>query len=504
MNAALNLDRPRIAVGSLTFEGNSFSPLLSGLDQFERCYLLEGEALFGGLAGTRDAMAGAMAALQDADMLPLIAADAGSGGRVTTEAYDALKSRLLNRLSAAQPVDGVYLALHGAMLTEDLDDAEADLLAAVRAVIGPDAVLAVSCDLHANITPAMIGAADILMGFKLYPHDDAYETGERACKILLRAVRKEIKPRSVLRKTAALFPVPAQITAEPFPLSELRTAALVAEQDPRVLALSYFPVHPWLDVPDTGFAAVAVTNDDAVLGGETAEHLCELAWARRHSIATPILKPEAAIEEASGSNGLVLLADVADCVGGGAPGTSAEVIDALLRQAPEAASAAVICAPGAVSAAQSAGVGAVANVALGQEGYGPVVTADAIVERLIDGHFTYAAGPLGGLPAQLGPSAVLRIGGLRVLATTYAAYEYGDEQFAAGGIDVQQCQFAVVKNPVNARLAIPNAAFIVLDTVGPTSPRLTDLQWQRLERPCFPMEDSPEPLWRFGPSNAQY
>jgi microcystin degradation protein MlrC len=179
------------------------------------------------------------------------------------------------------------------------------------------------------------------------------------------------------------------------------------------------------------------------------------------------------------------------------------VISALLRHAPEAVSAAVICAPSAVAAAQAAGAGSTVEVSLGEQGYGPVVCQQAAVERLIDGRFTYAAGPLGGVEAQLGPSAVLRIGNLQVLATTYPAYEYGDEQFVAGGIAVQQCDFAVVKNPVNARLAIANAGFIVLDTVGPTSPKLQDLPWRRLARPCFPMEDSAAALWRIGLAQPQ-
>jgi microcystin degradation protein MlrC len=119
-----------------------------------------------------------------------------------------------------------------------------------------------------------------------------------------------------------------------------------------------------------------------------------------------------------------------------------------------------------------------------------------LVEHLFDGRFTYSGGPLGGVAGSLGRSAVLRLGKLRVLATTHPAYEYGDEQFSAAGIDLQHCRFAVVKNPVNARLAIPNQAFLVLDTVGPTSPRLAELPWRRLNGPCFPMADAPAPLWR--------
>lgn len=488
--------RPRIAVGSLTFEGNSFSNVITDLDQFRRCYLLEGEEVLASLAGTRDAVAGAIRALQGAECVPLVAADAGAGGRVATAAYDDLKQRLLDHLHAAMPLDGVYLALHGAMITEDLDDAEGDLLAAVRRVVGADVVIAVSCDLHADITPAMTACANILVGYKLYPHDDAFEAGERAGRLLLDAARGLTRPRTHLAKIGALFPVPAQLTADPFPLSALRQSAEALERAGDVLAASYFPVHPWLDIPDAGFAAAVVSDNDPEGGERHARELCLMAWDRRHQLETPAVAPAEAIRTAPRGQGVVLLADVADCVGGGAPGTSAEAIEALWLHARNARSAAVIAAPAAVARAYQAGAGASVAVEIGERGYGPVVPVTALVERLLDGRFAYSGGPLGGVEANLGPSAVLRVGNLQILVTTHAAYEYGDEQFRAGGIDIQACDFAVVKNPVNARFAIPNAAFIVLDTVGPTTPRLAGLPWQRLTRPCFPMEDAPAPFWR--------
>lgn len=486
--------RPRIAIGSLTFEGNSFSSVLTGLDQFERCYLLEGQAIVDALGGTRDAVAGGLSALGEADVVPLVAADAGSGGRVEDAAYDVLKRRLLDRLRSAGPVDGVFLALHGAMITESLDDAEGDLLAAVRAVVGPQAIVAVSCDLHGDITDAMVAAADIVVGYKLYPHDDAFETGQNACRLLIDGVRGKTRPCTRLRKIAALFPVPGQVTAPPFPMAALHAAAAECEGRGEVLAASYFPVHPWLDIPGAGFAAVVVTDADPAAGDRVADQLCDMAWTRRHAITTPILSPAEAIATAPRGQGVVVLADVADCVGGGAPGTSAEVIDALMRHGGDATAAAVIAAPSAAALAIEAGVGTTRSFDIGEHGYGPVVTTPATVERIIDGRFTYAGGALGGVEAQLGPSALLRIGTLQVLVTTHPAYEYGDEQFRAAGVDIQTCDFVVVKNPVNARFAIPHAAFVVLDTVGPTTPRLASLPWQRLSRPCFPMEDGPDPF----------
>ncbi len=502
----------RIALASLTFEGNSFSPVVAGLVQFERCYLLRGQALVDALAGTRDAVAGALQALAGQALQPLLAADAGAGGRVSDACYATLKAEILQGLSSAAPVHGVMLALHGAMLTESLDDAEGDLLEAVRAAVGPRTPIAVSLDLHAQLTPRMVAAADVIVGFKAYPHDDAFETGQQAATLLLRTLRGEIRPAMALRRVAMLTPVTGQVTRPGWPMNAVQQGCRDLERSGLALAASFFGVQPWLDLPDTASSAVVVVDTAAqtsdqhktrALAASAAEALCLQAWALRHRFLHPLHSPAEAAAEAierlagqAAPRHPVLMADVADCVGGGAPGTSAAAAAGLLAAAPQLRTLAMVVAPAAVAAAQAAGAGAVVSVVVGDTAMPPRLPLQATVRRLADGHFRYTAGPLGGVAACMGPCAVLETGSLTLLAASHGVYEYGAEHYAAVGIDVADFDAVIVKNPVNARLAIPAANFLVLDTPGPTSPHLGALPWQRLGRPCFPLDDSDTPIWR--------
>ncbi|MBM3573317.1 MAG: M81 family metallopeptidase, partial [Alphaproteobacteria bacterium] len=427
-------------------------------------------------------------------------ANGGSGGRVAAATYQQLTGELLERLAAARPVDGVYLALHGAFIAVGLDDVEGDLLSAARAHLGPDVPISVSCDLHAHVTPAMMRLADILIGYQHYPHDDTYETGRRAAGLLIGKLAGKFRPIMRARRAPLLLPAQKQRTKGNGPMARAFARARAREATGEVLAASYFCVQPWLDLPQLGYTSVVVTDDDPDGADRVALDMTERAWADRHEFAVPTIAPADAIRQGlARSGGPIVLADPSDCVGGGASGDSAVALRALLEAGENVPAAMQIVDPQAVAASIAAGIGNSLQIALGNKldaVYGQPVMVKARVERLCDGHFTYAGGLMGGVTASMGASAVLAIGAIRVLATSQSAYEYGAEQFLAAGIDPSRFKFIVVKNPMNFQQAFADApAHFTLSTPGPTTPDLARITWRRLSRPCYPIDDGFAPVF---------
>jgi len=484
----------RIAIGALMQESNAFCPRPTELQDFRNKYLETGSAVIDRLAGTRTEMAGAIEVLREAghEIVPLIATHGGSGGMVTRDCHSYLRDRLLDTLDAAGPVDGVFLALHGAMCAEGVDDVEGDLLARVAGIIG-HVPIATSCDLHAHITPAMIGNCMILVGYKHYPHDDAPETAASAVRLLLETIAGRMTPIMTVAKAPMLFAPHLEHTFGSGPMVDLDRLARSMEEGP-VRAVSYFPVQPWLDVEDMGFAAVVVADADRTAAEAAARRLLHEAYVRRHAFDVTTVAVADAIRAALAlREGPAVLADTSDCVGGGATGDGTALLEGLLRNAPDALSLVHLVDPVVAEAAHAAGEGASLNTTIGNRldpSRGEPVPIAATVQRIFDGRFTYDGGFLGGVTASMGPSAVLAVGGIRILVASYPSYEWGYEPYAAAGLDVRTQRMVSVKNPMNYRLTYPFAtATYVLDTAGPATPNLRSLTWQKLKRPFYPLDE---------------
>lgn len=493
--------RYRVAVGALLFEGNTLSPVVSEIEDFENKYLERGAALVERLRESDTEMGGAIQTFElyrdRVETVPLMATHGGAGGRVSARAYAALREMLLEPLRAAGPVDALYLALHGAFIAAGTDDVEGDLLAAARAIVGPIPI-AVSCDLHGHITPAMASHANLIVGYRHYPHDDAFDTGRRCAGLVLRTLEGRIRPVMRVRKAPMIVPAQKQRTKSTGPMGRMHALARTREAAGEVLALSYFPVQPWLDFPDVGFAAVAVTDGDAECADRAALGLAREAWQRRHEFDVALASPADAIARGLASDGApFVLADAGDCVGGGATGDSALVLEALLEAAPHAPATIAIVDPETVADATRAGVGRHLRVRIGNKRdpvYGRPLEAQAEVVRLFDGSFTYSGGILGGVTASMGPSAVVRVGAVQVVVASESSYEYADEQFRAAGVDPWACKFVVVKNPMNFQQAYAGAADLTtLGTPGPTTADLRAPAWSAMTRPRYPLDDDFEP-----------
>lgn len=501
----------RVAVAGFEYEGNSLSNKIDGRADFADKLLVEGQDVLRRTEGKGLALSGAIAVLRAAghEIVPIFATRGGSGGHVEESFARACIDRIVDGIAAAGALDGVYLALHGAMIAGGLADPEGELLERLRGRLGDETPIAASLDLHAHVTHRMVDNATILVGYETYPHEDADRTGACAATLLVRTLAGEIKPAMALSKINALVPVLGGATQGNAPMTEVAALARGMETQPGVLSVSYFPVQPWLDIADVGITGLTVA-DRMETARSCARDIVMAMWDRRRAFELEAWPPREAIRRAlSTSDKTTLVVDAPDAIGAGAPGDHPAVIDAILTEAPGVDAAVYIVDPAAVERARAAGIGARLTLALGagrDPRYARPIDVTVTVESLHEGTFTYRGGPARGATARLGACAVLRAGGLRILAGSNAVYEYGAEHYAACGIDVSAMRLVSCKNLMNFRTLLgPGRGYVVVHGPGASPLRLQDVPWQRRKRPCWPVDDpaAPEFIEQDAPQDSE-
>lgn len=338
----------RIAYGRINQESNALSPILTTLADFEQAIYMEDDALAAVTAKGGDEAPGFMknaelsgfvkAALADGDveLIPLISAWAVPGGPLTLDTFDTLCERLIQRLQAALPLDGVLLTLHGAMCVEDLLDPEAELLKRVRAVIGEGVRLVVTYDLHGNLSTGKVDACDALCAYRTNPHRDHAKVGERAGKILIDTLRERVRPTQAWRTLPMVMGGGSTVDFLPT-MRPLFKRMKQMERDPKVLYCSLFTCHLWNDHPHLGWSTHVVTDNDPALAEALAEELAELCWSVRNvppprfpSIGEAIAKVRKA--RVRRKLGTICISDASDVVAAGGTGENHRIIKALMDE----------------------------------------------------------------------------------------------------------------------------------------------------------------------------
>jgi microcystin degradation protein MlrC len=387
----------RIAYGRIFHEANAFSPLLTTREDFERMHYLEGDALARACTLKGSEIAGYLphaeltGFVQAARLaggvttVPLVSALAVPGGPLVRASFESIVDDLLRRLPDAGSVDGVYLALHGSMDVLGLDEApEAYILRRVRERVGPGAKVAVSYDLHANLSPATVDPADVLVGYRTNPHWDLAPTGFRAGNRLIRTLRGHVRPVHAWRKLPIVLGGGVTIDFLP-PMRQVFRYLRNLEKDRRILAASVFMVHPYTSAEDLGWAVHVSADDDAVLASRTADALADRVWAQRHVGLPPMRTAAEAIREVERTPwrhlGPVSIVDVDDIVGAGAPGGNTRIVRALVESRTPLVAYVPMHDPEAVKVAWSVSLGARVSLVLrGTLGYGqPEVPLDGVV-----------------------------------------------------------------------------------------------------------------------------
>jgi microcystin degradation protein MlrC len=483
----------RIAVGQLAQETNHFVPMRTTLEHFAARLLLRDQAVLTGWGAAKVEVPGFLSVLAaaGAEAVPLIAAGADSGGPVTRAAFETLLGELLARLAAAGPVDGVLLALHGAMVLEDSSDPEAEIIARVRDALSPGTPVGVSLDLHAHVTPAMIQPDVHLVGYRCYPHTDMFETGVRTAELLLERLAGRRLAMGLAKRPMVVSPVRAR-TVEP-PLSEVVAMADAMLADGRLLHASLFPVQPWLDVPGLGFAALTIA-DDAAAAQKAADELADATFARRHGFEPELTPLADAIRIGLASPGMTLVGDAGDGPTGGAAADRTDVLRGLLAAGAERADGPVLltlCDPSAAAAAHAAGIGATLDLVLGGHFTGAEkVPLTVRVEALSDGAFVALDAGATGFLFQHGPTALLSHESLRIVVRSRPGWEWDTNMYRSAGLDPAKARMVFVKSPGHFRVAFgPLAArTLMANTDGPTVADMRKIPWRHVTRPLFPID----------------
>ncbi len=500
--AASRIQGPRIAVGGISHETNTFSPVPTTLDAFRARAHLVGDALVQQGRGARNVLGGIIDAATEAGvtLVPTLFASATPGGVVTRAAFEYLRDRLLDRLRPPYlgplPLSGVVLALHGAMVVEGEEDAEGALLRDVRVMVGPNVPLVAVLDFHANVSSLMDASADLLIGYGTYPHIDTYERGQEAVERVLALRRGRLRPVTALRVVPLLAPLPAQRTNGATPMREVMRRAEELRREPGVVSISVAGGFPYSDVPGAGLSVHVATDGDQSLADRLADCVAGAAWDRRARFAVRGLPPDEAIDRAlelTKPGRPVVLADVADNPGAGAAGDGTVLLARLLARGVTGAALGVLVDPDTVAAAVGVGVGGVLRRGVGgvsdSRGGGPVEAAWR-VRALTDGAFTNR-GPMGtGGATRLGRTAVLEAGGVEVVVCERRVQALDPELFRAAGIDPTSRRVLAVKSSVHFRAAFEPLAAAVLEveTMGLSGSDLVSLPYRRVRRPIWPLD----------------
>ncbi len=431
----------RIAVSGIHIECSTYNPVLNEQKDFR--VVRNAELL----------AAPYFAFLKDypATFLPTVHARAIAGGPVSRHAYEAFKAEMIAGLEAHKPYDGVYLAMHGAMYVEGMEDAEGDWIAAAREVVGADCPISVSYDLHGNVSQKIIDAIDMFSTYRTAPHIDVEETMRRSVSMLVKSLQSGIKP------TLLWVPIPVVLpgertSTEDEPAKSLYARLPALDQIDGVWDSSLMVGYVWADEPRATAAAIFTGTDRAALERQ-ALTLAQAYWDARETFAFGCQTgtPQACVQQAMASQTHpVVLADSGDNPTGGGVGDRADLLAELIDQRASGAIVAGITDLAATEAAFAAGVNTRLTLTLGAslDPASPQVTADFTVLRLVD------------TPNAADRQAVLQHEGIDVVVSARRRPYHNIADFTLLGLDPLRANIVVVKSgylsPELAPIARPN------------------------------------------------
>lgn len=406
-------------------------------------------------------------------------------GRVARATYEALRDEILAQLAAGGPFDLVAFSLHGAMSAFEIDDCEGDLLARARAIVGPDVPIGAELDAHAHLSAEMVASADVLIAFKEYPHTDFVERGNELIDLLERCARTGWRPCKAVFdcRTIGRF----HTTREP--VRSFVADMIAAERRPGIASVSLIHGFPWGDVAAMG-AKCFVLAEEAGLAKQTATEFGErLIAIRDHSFAPPIPLEKAVAEAMTAPAGPVVIGDIGDNPGGGAPGDSTRALTLLLKQPGLNACLGPLWDPLAVGIAHAAGIGARLKMRLGGKAgpdSGDPLDLDVEVTGLADdAHQSWA-----GTRMRLGRACALRSGGISIMVATVRDQAYAPDLFTSVGIDPTAAAIIVVKSAQHfvAGFSGMASSLLLASGGGPLEVDFRKIPYRNIPRPMWPLD----------------
>ena len=472
----------RIAIAGFQHETNTFAPTPTEYNDFVMADswpgLITDQAVITATQGMNLPITGAIETAHahntpqhQITLIPLLWCAAEPGGYVSDDAFDRISAKICDGIAAASCCDGVYLDLHGAMVTSSHFDGEGELLRRIRASIGPDIPIAISLDLHANITQQMVDLADLITVYRTYPHLDMAATGARAMAGLLRLLSGE-NIYAAFRQIPFLIALPAQYTGhDPCRSIYNRIADIPGHaHDFAEFAMGFSAA----DIPDCGASVLAYASTPEQAAA-MASDISEMVIAREADFDPMLIDPYPAVIQAMASphQKPVILADVQDNPGAGGSGDTTGLLKALCAADAEHVVFGVICDPDFARAAHATGTGNNMTHALGgRSGVADDTPFEAsfTVEALHDGIFTYTGAMYGGGHAETGRSCLVSVTGardIRLVVSTYRTQCLDQCFFTSFGIDLSAAHIIALKSTIHYRADFEHLASQIIHVAAP-------------------------------------
>ena len=502
---------PRIALAGMSLESNAFAPTATEADFRARYYLEGGEILAEARRPASVISAEMSAAVRTLDATgpwapaPAVVTDCPPSGPVDHAFFAATVEAIVSRLEASAPLDAVYVANHGAMVSTGTPDPDGEMLARIREAVGPGAAVVVTLDLHANLSERMVKAADVVIGYQTNPHVDMLERGEEAAHTI-RAMLAGMRPRGTMVRLPFTPPSVTLLTASG-PYGELVDYGQrrKREHGGAILNVSIFGGFVFGDTPRNGIAVVVTGRSEEAPARALACEIAARAWAERTRYRRRLASIEEAVALALSDDPdrpPVIFSDAGDNPGGGGGGNTTWLLRALVGAGARGVLYGSFFDPELARRAHEAGVGASFDAefnAVGESEFARRLQAPAVVRAVREGAVTGRRGIYAGRRLALGRMAALEIGGEGGITAVVisARHQTADPVFfEALGLDVGAARTVCVKSRGHFRAGFdlwfaPEQVHEV-DTPGLTAPVLDRFDWKGLPRPVYPLDPDTE------------
>ena len=469
-------------------EVNSFSPIITTEKNFKADHLFYGDDVIAPAIEEDKQLAGFLEAVEKSGSgriraIPIVQAKSMSGGPVDSLFYARIKNLIIDEVSEQESVDGIYLSLHGAMGVQGMFDPEGDLIKALRDLTGPETVIAVTFDLHANVTKRRAENADIIVGYHTNPHRDHFKTAYRAGDLLIRTVLGEIDPVMVVNKMKLLKGGGINIDFLP-PFRKIFATMKKMEKQEDVLSVSFFPVHIWIDEPELGYSTIGITDGDPDLSARLADEISDMAWAVRDVPQPEGNTPEEAVAIARDRKiaralGTLVFCDVSDAVGTGTPGESTWILKALVEQGSELTSYIALRDGEAARQAWEHNVGDEITLTVGGK-----------IDTVYNAPFTYTGLVDMKQETSYGKTVIVKHDDIHLILSDLPMASRTPADFRELGLSIWKADIVVVKNlfPFRYNFLLYNRKTVNVISPGLSNTDPFSLNYVNIPRPVYPLD----------------
>lgn len=481
-------DPHTILFAEFMHEVNSFSPVHTTEVNFRADHLFYGDDVLASAVEEDKQLAGFLEAVEKSGRgrikaIPIVQAKSMSGGPVDSLFYAKIRNLILEAVSSRQQVDGIYLSLHGAMGVQGMFDPEGDLITSLREVVGPDVAIAVTFDLHANVTRRRAENADIIVGYHTNPHRDHFKTAYRAGDLLIRTVLGEIEPVMVVNKMRLLKGGGINIDFLP-PFRKIFSAMKKMEKQEDVLSVSFFPVHIWIDEPELGYSTIGITDGNPDLSARLADEISEMAWAVRDVPQPEGNSPEEAVaiareKKIARALGTLVFCDVSDAVGTGTPGESTWILKTLVENGDEMTSYLALRDEAAAREAWNSNAGDEVTLTVGGK-----------IDTVYNQPFTYTGILTLKQETSFGKTVIIKNNGIHLIISELPMASRKPSDFRELGLSIWKADIVVVKNlfPFRYNYLLYNRKTVNVISPGLSNTDPSALNYVNIPRPIYPLD----------------